>query len=297
MPKIEYKHKNFRAAALEVIRLVNEIIDEYRDEGLDLSLRQIYYQFVARGYVENSTKEYSRLGDIIGDGRMAGLIDWSIIKDRSRRILKNSHWSDPGEILRTARLSFKVDHWEGQQFVPEVWIEKEALIGVVASVCEGLDVAHYACKGYVSLSGMWEASERFEDLMDNGHTPIIIHLGDHDPSGIDMTRDIEDRITTFTSASGRHLRVERIALNMDQVEEYNPPPNVAKFTDSRFGTYVSEYGNSSWELDALDPTVLRDLITDKVLQYRDDEIFHDVLERETEYRRILLDIEENWEQR
>ncbi len=293
MPKIEYIQKEFRSKSLETIRLVNEIIDEYREQGLDLSLRQIYYQFVSRGYVPNTSKEYSRLGDIIGDGRMAGLIDWSIIKDRSRRLLENSHWDDPGQILRSARRSFRTDHWEGQDYVPEVWIEKEALIGVVASVCEGLDVAHYACKGYVSLSEMWDASERFTMMVENGQQPVIIHLGDHDPSGIDMTRDIEDRLYRFSD--NNHIRVERIALNMNQVEEYDPPPNPAKFTDSRFESYVSISGSSSWELDALDPIVLSDLISERVLSYRDEDIFEEVLVRETEYRRILLNVEENWQ--
>lgn len=82
---------------------------------------------------------------------------------------------------------------------------------------------------------------------------------------------------------------------MDQVEEYGPPPNPAKLTDTRAGDYVALYGDESWELDALAPNVMQDLIRDKVLQYRDDDIYNEVMEKEAGYKRILENIEDNWE--
>jgi len=86
---------------------------------------------------------------------------------------------------------------------------------------------------------------------------VVFHFDDHDPSGKDMSRDITDRIELFT---GNSLKFERLALNMDQVREYNPPPNPAKITDSRATAYIAEYGAESWELDALEPTVLAELV-------------------------------------
>jgi len=292
MPKIAYIEKKFQAKTLEIISLANEIIEEYQAQGMDLSLRQLYYQFVARGYLPNRKKEYDRLGDIIGDARLAGLIDWSAIEDRTRELKQLNHYSDPGEIIRLASRWFRLDHWEGQEYRPEVWIEKNALIGVISGICNELDVAHYACIGYVSLSEMWRASERYEDMNAIDQKPIIIHLGDHDPSGMDMTRDISDRQDIFSFDS---VEVIRIALNMNQVEEHNPPPNPAKLTDSRAPDYIRRYGPDSWELDALDPITLRNLIEDHVLSYRDDTIYEEVLYREREYQRTLENIEENWE--
>ena len=95
----------------------------------------------------------------------------------------------------------------------------------------------------------------------------MIHLGDHDPSGIDMTRDIGDRLALFDAET----TVRRIALNMNQVEAYSPPPNPAKLTDARANGYITRYGNQSWELDALDPTTLDALITSTIDEFRDPE--------------------------
>lgn len=293
MPKIMYTDKQFHSKTLKIIVQADLIIEEYQADGMDLTLRQLYYQFVARGIIPNSDAEYHKLGTIIGDARLAGLIDWTAIEDRTRNLKKNSHWDNPGQIIRSAAYGFQVDHWQGQKYRPEVWIEKEALIGVISRVCEELDVGHYACKGYVSLSEMWRSARRFSDMEQEGQTPVIIHLGDHDPSGMDMTRDISDRQYILSDFSG--VEVKRIALNIDQVHQFNPPPNTAKLSDSRAKDYIRDYGYESWELDALEPRMLRDLIQETVLTYRDDELYNEVMEKEKEYKKTLNRIEENWE--
>ena len=91
------------------------------------------------------------------------------------------------------------------------------------------------------------------------------------------------------------VMVERIALNMDQIEIYKPPPNPAKITDSRAKKYIKKFGNNSWELDALEPKMMRKLIERQVLQYRDEDIYQKVIEKEKEYLSILQRVEENWE--
>lgn len=291
MPKIEYVSKKFSAKSQIIIDQANEIIEEYQDDGLDLTLRQLYYQFVSRDIIPNKQSEYKRLGNILSDARLAGEIDWEAMVDRTRNLKDNNHWNDPGEIIRASARQFKLDHWAGQEFHVEVWIEKEALVGVISGICKKLDVPYFACKGYVSQSEMWSAGQRLHDYAEEGQTPVIIHLGDHDPSGIDMTRDITDRQDLFTGAH----QVVRIALNMDQVDEYNPPPNPAKLTDSRCAGYISEFGSSSWELDALEPRMLQRLIKDEVESFRDNSIYHDVLRQENKFKEILQRVEQNWE--
>ncbi len=183
-----------------------------------------------------------------------------------------------------------IDHWEDQEFRPEVWIEKEALIGVIEDICEELDVDYFACKGYVSQSSMYEAYQRLERVMLEGQTPVIIHLGDHDPSGIDITRDIGARQDLF----GGGVRVVRLALNMDQVEKYDPPPNPAKLTDSRVGNYLDRFGDKSWELDALEPGVLVALIEHEVCACRDEATYIRAIQKEKKYKAVLKRVEENW---
>lgn len=260
MPKIAYKDVKFRSDSLKLIDTANAIISEYDAEGYDLTLRQLYYQLVARGYIENTMNSYKRVGNIINDARLSGLIDWYSVTDRTRNLKRNSHWSSPGEIIRSAVSQYAIDIREDQPNYIEVWVEKEALVEVVAKACISLDVPYFACRGYVSQSEMWSAARRFKRKAEEGKEPHIIHLGDHDPSGIDMTRDISERMELFEA----YTEVHRIALNLDQIETYNPPPNPAKITDSRCSGYMKIYGNESWELDALNPKSIKDLIQSEI---------------------------------
>src|SRR5260370_35528755 len=107
---------------------------------------------------------------------------------------------------------------------------------------------------------MYDAGQRFGDQIADGLIPVVLHLADHDPGGIDMTRDIEDRLEMF---AGEAIEVRRIALNMDQVELYRPPPNFTKDTDNHAAGYRQRLGTDEcWEVDALSPTVIADLIRD-----------------------------------
>ncbi len=292
MPKILYVSKKFGAASMKVIDLVNGILNEYAAQGFDLTLRQAFYQMVARGFIENTTQSYKRLGGIIDDARLAGLIDWERIEDRTRHSNNRSAWNSPKDILVSCVHSYHLDRWEDQKYRVEVWVEKEALVGVFADICHDLDVRYFACRGYVSQSEMWRAARRMIVYQHSGQTPVILHFGDHDPSGIDMTRDIEERLHLF---GVDNVCMKRLALNMDQVEKYNPPPNPAKETDSRFQGYLAQYGEESWELDALQPNQLTALVKKHVNEYRDMDLWRDVCQEEQEQRARLQVLAEQWD--
>lgn len=275
MPKIKYKQINFRPKSLELIGLVNQVINEYKEQGYELTLRQAYYQLVARGYIPNNERSYKNIGNLINDGRLAGLIDWTAITDRTRNLRGNSHWNNPSDVIASAKYSYLLNKWKGQPNYVEVWVEKDALVDIVGQACRPLDTPYFSCRGYTSQSEMWGAAQRFLRQSDRERR-IIIHLGDHDPSGIDMTRDIQERLEMF----GADVYVKRVALTMEQIETYNPPPNPAKLTDSRCGKYIAEFGDESWELDALEPKMLTNLIVEQVTMYRNDEIYQEICDRE-----------------
>jgi len=291
MTKIPYIKKRFGANSLHLIATADSIIEEYAAEDLELTLRQLYYQFVSRDLIANKQSEYKRLGNIISEARLAGLIDWEAIVDRTRNLKENYHNTDPGDAVRDSLDCFRLNRWDNQPFRPEVWIEKEALVGVIAKICQKLDVPYFACKGYTSQSEMWRAGQRMLRYDRNGQTPVIIHLGDHDPSGMDMTRDITDRLDLFMGG----LEVKRIALNYNQIEEHNPPPNPAKLTDTRAGKYIAQYGASSWELDALEPRIISKLIKNTVKSFTDQDLMNETLDKEEEYRTVLENVVDNWE--
>lgn len=291
MPTEEFVPRNFSGGSLAIIENANTIIEEYQAQGFTLTLRQLYYQFVARDLLPNKQSEYKRLGSIVNDARLAGLIDWDAIEDRTRNVRRISTWDDPAEIVSAVAEQYKEDLWAGQPYRPEIWIEKDALVGVIEPACQRYRVPHFACRGYTSQSEQYRAGKRFERVADNDQIPIVFHLGDHDPSGIDMTRDNLDRLCMF---AGREVEVRRLALNMDQIRRYRPPPNPAKETDSRSGPYIEKFGSKSWELDALDPTVIDRLIADNLDELIDADEWERAKAREQKRRAVLAKAAEKW---
>jgi hypothetical protein len=292
MPKIKYQEFNFRPATLVLIGTANKIIAEYQAQGFDLTLRQLYYQFVSRDVIPNTPKSYKNLGSIVNDARLAGLIDWDTIVDRTRELRTLSHWNDPSDIVEACAKQFNIDRWAGQKYRPEVWIEKDALVGVFERVCRELDVPLFSCRGYTSQSEMWSAAQRMLSYRRKKQIPVVFHFGDHDPSGKDMSRDIRDRIAMFT---GNQLKFERLALNMDQVEQYGPPPNPAKITDSRANAYIAEFGDESWELDALEPAVLAALVRGAVEGVVDQNKMNEATAEQEKHRETLSLVADRFE--
>src|SRR5690349_2102910 len=161
--KIAYIEKNFHYKSKVLINTANKIIDEYLKQGFQLTLRQLYYQFVARGIIPNSQKEYTNLGNVISDGRLAGYIDWESIVDLTREMSRNAHWNSPRDIVAACTNQYEIDKWETQPYYVEVWVEKDALSGVIDPTCRSLDVPFFSCRGYTSISAIWEAGRRLRE--------------------------------------------------------------------------------------------------------------------------------------
>jgi hypothetical protein len=238
MAKQWYKDFPFQRPTLERIALINTIIDEYVKAGYVLTVRQLYYQLVARGHIENTERSYKRTTNLVNDARMAGLMDWDAIEDRTRAFIRRSRWTSGGDILAGCAQQFHMDMWANQSSRVFIIVEKEALAGVLERSAKTFDAPLLAARGYPSSSVLREFA--LADLIAcrrNKQTAQILHLGDHDPSGIDMSRDLCDRLELF---SGARVSFERIALNMDQIEDQQPPPNPAKTTDARFQSYAEQ---------------------------------------------------------
>lgn len=281
--KESFISSNFSTEKLEKVNRANAIIADYQAQGLKLTLRQLYYQHVTKNWITNEEKSYKNLIRLISDARMAGLIDWDAIEDRVRVPRVPSQWDSLEDILESVYRSFRLPRWEGQEYYTELWVEKDALSGVLRPMAHEFHVTMMVNKGYSSLSAMYEASKRFLEAEDRGQRTKLFYLGDHDPSGEDMVRDIQDRLNTF----GSEVIVEKIALTMAQVEEYNPPPNPAKMSDSRAAKYVNKHGNESWEVDALPPNALQDLIREALKSVVDQDKIDAVIAKEEKEKDLL----------
>ncbi len=293
MSQIKYIDWRPSKKSLEIIDLANSICTQYAQQGYDLTLRQLYYQFISRDFFPNNERSYKNLGSIVDKARKAGLMDWGYIVDRTRNLAGYPTYDNPSDFITKMTDKFHIDVWDHQPNRIEVWVEKEALAGVVQRAASSRQVNYFCCRGYVSQSEMHAAAQRFKQYNNyRGQSVHVIYLGDHDPSGIDMDRDIADRLNLFDAAD---VTVHRIALNMDQIIQYSPPPNYAKQTDSRARKYIREYGGDSWELDALEPGVLVGLITDKIDSLCDRHLFANSLDAQNEQLRELSDLAEQWD--
>jgi hypothetical protein len=281
--KCAYKSINFRQDSLNRIQLCNTIIREYQEQNLRLTLRQLYYQLVSRNVIENREKAYKALGGLISDARLAGLVDWDAIEDRNREPVIWSEYANVRELVEEAVRRYRLPRWDGQENYVELWVEKAALAGVLRPLAYKYHVPLMVNRGYSSQSAMYESAQRF--LHHSDRHSVLFYLGDHDPSGEDMVRDIYDRMVMF----GVHdIEVRKLALTMEQVRQYNPPPNPAKMTDSRAAKYVEEHGADSWEVDALNPTVTADIIETAFREVTDLDLMGEVTAKEKKERKHLV---------
>jgi hypothetical protein len=305
MAYIKYKNKKIRQSGLDQIDQINTIIDEYQRQGYKLTLRQLFYQLVSRDIIENTVNSYKNTINIVKDGRLCGLIDWEAIEDRTREARAiygvqkiYRHNVDAADIMQAVleRIEgYYLHEWTNQPYYLEIWVEKSALESIVESAARFHYTPYLAMRGYPSLSLYKDAAARFIKHASSGQQCVVVHLGDHDPSGMDMTEDIKKHMSLL----GASVTVERVALNMDQVVQYGPPPNPAKETDTRAPEYIKKFGPVSWELDALEPAVLKNLVKTKIKEYFDEEIYIEIEEyRQGEinaalerYRPLLDEIE------
>jgi len=311
--KTIYRKQRFKRDSKYIIKHSDCILAEYIKQGYILTLRQLYYKIIARDLfpehrryswngnkwikdkngTKNAQPNYKWLGIVINNARLAGLIDWDYMEDRTRNLRKISTWEKPSQILETAQEQYTKNKWKNMNYYVEVWVEKDALIQIVSRSSFRFQVSCFSCRGYVSQSEMHNsAAKRFINNQRLGKKNILLHLGDHDPSGIDMTRDINDRLQLF----GAKVKIKRIALNMNQIKKYNPPPSPAKITDSRYENYLRQFGDDSWELDALEPSVIDNLITEYIKKYIDKEEWNIAEIKEKKDKVILQNIIDNLEE-
>lgn len=279
-----YRETKFKGDSLALIKQCNDIVDDYLGQGLRLTLRQLYYQLVSRNVIPNQERSYKNLSSLVSNARLSGLMDWDAIEDRIRRPVKPPEFDDLDELVEAALSSYRLPRWEGQENYAELWVEKDALAGVLRPIAHQHHVTLMVNRGYSSQSAMHESADRFRKAQDEEKVLYLFYLGDHDPSGEDMVRDIRDRMEMFEI---EQLEVEKVALTMPQIKQYDPPPNPAKLTDPRAQAYIDKYGEHSWEVDALPPDVLARMIRKALKSVIDEDALQEVLDKEESDKRRL----------
>ena len=240
---------------------IDSIVEYYTNINIKLTNRQLYYQLIGKGWIPNTTKVYTKICVFLTDTRYAGMIDWNSIEDKEREPSKPSDWVNISSLIESAIYSYRLPRWIDQQYYVEMYCEKKAGINTLSPIAEKYHMYFGFNKGYSSASAMYDLAKRIKFQIENGKKAIILYFGDHDPSGLDMIRDIQERIKEFLENGDKYtnpdFEVVPVALTMDQIKKYNSPPNPAKLTDPRAKKYIEEFGQVSWELDAVDALELR----------------------------------------
>lgn len=282
--KEQFIETRFRADSIALIDSCEEVIEQYQAQGLRLTLRQLYYQLVSGNIVANTERVYKKIGNLVSRARLAGLLDWDAIEDRIRLPRKQSNWSSPQDIMQAALSSYRLDRWEGQPEKIELWVEKDALAGILDPIAKRHHVTMMVNRGYSSQSAMYDAAQRVHEANNDGIDFHILYLGDLDPSGEDMVRDIDERLNlTFDAACTIH----KLAITPAQVDEYQPPPNPAKLSDSRAKKYIAKHGYSSYEVDALPPDALQTIINEAITAFIETDALGQVLDQEDVDKRLM----------
>lgn len=329
-----------------LVKSILTIVNDYQSRGYRMSLRQLYYQLVQSNAIPNHDKSYSKLSGLLDDCRYGGLVDWDAIEDRGRIPKLPYAVRDMEHAVQDTIDQYRLDRQIGQPRHIELWTEKDAISNILYRVTHNYHVRLVINKGYTSSSAAYQAYVRFVERLQLGQPITILYFGDHDPSGLDMVRDIASRMMTFFTKgerlkehdcafdkkmrewwkdeghtmydivdrdelSERHMKslvgddpssaaieafgaaqirwyieehklfqVVPIGLTMHQVKQYKLPPNPAKITDPRAADYVRQFGQLSWEVDALRPDVLEQLVRVHIENLMDKPAYQKVLKDE-----------------
>jgi hypothetical protein len=272
-----------------IVEATKKILSEYT---FPLTLRQIYYRLVANGLIPNKRSAYNSLSKWLVKAREDAAIDDTRIEDRSRSVIARVNaYESPDDFVSAARdwfhnlgSEYYADLWENQAVHVEVWIEKDALSQVVARVAGPFRVTVCPSREYSSYS--YIKREAVDGRLSTVDKPIVLlDFRDHDPSGLQMTEDLQTRFDRY--ADDLEIEVKRIALTIDQVKKHKLIPNPTKRADSRSAKYVTEYGDQCWELDAIPPDELQRLVTQAIEKHVDRKTWNADLEQEQKDKAAL----------
>lgn len=313
----------------EITGQIVEVVEYYEEIGINLTNRQLYYQLVGKDLIPNAQEVYKKICKIITDLRYAGIVDWETIEDKAREPKRKAQWNSIADIVESAVKQFRLPRWKDQETYIEMYCEKEAGINVLNPICEKYHIYFGFNKGYSSAAALYDLAKRLSVQIDNGKKVKLLYFGDHDPSGLDMVRDIKERVGEFLDGgvmdndalinlenefyenevqnesgdyhlyqyeeewkplfmeewlpeqiTDREFKIIPVSLTMDQIKQFNPPPNPAKITDPRASWYIKEFGKVSWELDAIDAIELRKIAEEEILKHIDIDLYEEVKSNE-----------------
>lgn len=264
-----------KAAVMDLKASLKAICEEY---GL-ITIRQLFYQAVSRGLVEKTEKQYKRVCDFTTAMRKSGELDMDLIVDPTRAEKVIPQWFNLAEYVEVIRQSYRINYWDYAPEFVQVWLEKEALSSIIRPVCDDYGVGLWVTRGYSSVTLLSKGSDQLAAKTANGIPCKIVQFGDHDPSGKDIGRNINEELIRLTALKGGQpdlINYERVSLTADQVAAWGLPTRPTKASDSR----AKNFKGPSTELDALPPDQLSDLVRQTILDQIDISLWNQIQDRQ-----------------
>jgi hypothetical protein len=250
-----------------------------------MSVRQVFYRLVSTGVVAKTEAEYKNtVVRLLGEMRRAGEIDFAWIADSTRWMRKPRTYSSLENMLRYSAQSYRRSVWDNQDAYVEIWLEKDALAGVLYEETEKWDVPLMVTRGYPSISYLHSAAETIAAQDEYGKTTHLYYFGDYDPSGLDIPRKVERDLREF--APNAEIEFERVAVTLEQIEEFGLQTRPTKRTDARSRNFTGE----SVEVDAIPPAILREMVGDCITRHVDESAYRVMLQAEKSEREVLMSL-------
>ncbi len=251
------RHSRHRATKAEVEERRNLLLAIIYD-GKPMTVRQVFYQATVRGLVEKAESGYAKVQTDLTVMRRAGDLPYDWLADNTRWQRRPRTFSSVEEALKETAKFYRKSLWDDADAYVEIWLEKDALSGVIYPITSMYDVPLMVARGYASLSFLYSAAEYINEL---DVPAYIYHLGDFDPSGVNAGEKIEETLREL--APDAEIYFERIAVTPEQIERWDLPTRPTKASDTR----AKGFGNISVELDAIEPNRLRQIVRRAIEQH------------------------------
>ncbi|MHB8522190.1 MAG: hypothetical protein ACYDH9_15725 [Limisphaerales bacterium] len=244
----------------DVLREIQTILN---GEDGQITIRHLFYRLVGLRVIEKTEQAYKGLCSHLSKWRRSEAIPWSAFSDSTRWHIQNNTFDGVQDALKNTVENYRRNLWDTQPFYLEVWVEKDAIAGIVSDTANTFGVPVFVARGFASLSSLYSAANTFRQATDAGKTAVIYHLGDYDPSGFAAG---DSMLRAFRDDFKVDLQFIRAAVTKEQIEEMNLPTRPVKTSDSRAAKWQ---GGECVELDTMPPGEIRALVESCILQHID----------------------------
>ena len=255
--EIETSSKKVRGMAQKSLDLINAMA-AIAEDAQPITGRGVGYKLFTAGLIPSMARsEMQRVYRLLKQAREEDIIPWDWIVDEAREFEQVASWDDPEEFAQSVSRDFRLNFWKQQPERCEVWSEKGTLRGVLAPVLDEYGVGFRVMHGFSSATVVHDIADDYDDR------PLTaLYVGDWDPSGLYMSEcDLPDRLDKY---GGYHVETNRIALTQEQLAALPSFPASDKRKDPRYKWFIENFGNRCWEIDALDPNMLRDRVEEEI---------------------------------